>query len=209
MSTTIMQHVRRFLAAALVFAATGCASYTIFGTADKDDVITPGTIAVISGSPEEADIRLAELFTDQLKKDTRFTVVSQDVIFDRIPNYPVYSFVNSISDSKENNSPWMPPDTKGKIAGYQSILGTRYILVVWTENLQVTQSNYGTDFGINFFSRLIEYPGGRVVGYSSYRRSRGGCATAFYGTNTNIDKMLGTVSEDVVEGLMEKTRIKK
>lgn len=192
---------------ALALLAGGCSSYTIFNTSKEEQIIKPGTIVVIAGSPEETDIRLAELFTDYLQKKTRFNVVTQETVFEKMPGYPLYSITKKMTESnaKQNNSPWIPEDMKSNLTVYQQQLKTDYILLVWSDNLLIYSGQGGTSYGIDFMSRLVEVPGNNVIGYSSYRRNRGSCISTFFSTNINIDKMLGDISEEVVEELAKKT----
>lgn len=199
----------------LTISLGGCASYKAFNTLFEEQMIKPGSIVVIAGSPDETDIRLAELITEKLSKNPEFTVISQDEVFEKFPAYPAEYEVDGVSkNGKKVNIPPIPEDVKSDIAKYQQKFKTRYVLLVWSEDMKVFTDGWGfsSQFDINFESRLIEYPGNSVIGYSSFATHRGGgcssCFTNFYTKNTNIDKLLDKISQEVVQELLKKTRDK-
>jgi len=85
---------RRFagvlLAAVLTagLAACGGGVYKPFNPIDEKRPIKPASIAVISGSHQDGDVKLAGFVTKQLAERTTFRVLSQEEIGRRAPGYP-------------------------------------------------------------------------------------------------------------------------
>lgn len=196
----------------LTISLGGCASYKAFNTLFEEQMIKPGSIVVIAGSPNETDIRLAELITEKLSKNSKFTVVSQDEVFEKFPAYPAEYEVGGVSkNGKKVNILPIPEDVKSDIAKYHQKFKTRYILLVWSHNMIVytDQLGFSQQIDIDFESRFIEYPGNSVIGYSSFTTHRGGgfssCITSIFTKNNNIDKLLDKISQEVVQELLNKT----
>ena len=63
----------------------------MFALKDPSYSVKPTSVSVITGGSEEADLKLAEYLTKELKERTTFQVVSQDDVSKAIPSYPLPS----------------------------------------------------------------------------------------------------------------------
>lgn len=207
-----MKHVfNKFLILSIItILLNACSSYSIFRTSQEDYKIIPGTLVVVAGSSSESDVRLAELLSEQITKETKFKVMSQSAVFKKIPQYP-FDIVSDQYNEKNRNSTWMSKNMKNSLAKYQKILGTQYILLVWTDNLSITLTNNSlSSFGVNFMSRLVKYPSQSVIGYSAYRKYGPECyflfcLPMFAGVNEKIDYTFKYVAKQVTNQIVENT----
>lgn len=164
---------------ALLLAALGvlsgcCGIHKPFELFDEKTVIRSGSIAVISADNDEPTMRLADYLTQELKERSRFKVLSQAEVGRRVGRYPV-----TIKEAQPENTEkpvWFAKGEKAKVDAMHAQLKTDYIIVVWTGNLtRVTRSGQGgtsVSYHINVDGNVIEYPKGRVIGYSVFGGSK-------------------------------------
>jgi len=154
----------------------GCAStssWSHFKLSDDKQSPTPGSIAVISGSNSEFDVKTAELVTEEINAKTSFKAMSQDKITQIIPQYPAPLIDFKCSDTERSTTPFISDNTWAVLNEIQSRLKTRYIFLVWNENPGLISSQYGNRVRTTVFTRFIEYPQKNIVGYSFFSSHKG------------------------------------
>jgi hypothetical protein len=159
-----------FLAA--LGSLAGCMSHKSFEFFDEMTLIKNGTIAVISADGSDATMRLAEALTKELRERSTFKVWSQAKIDLRLAKYPV-----TIKEGKPENPDkpvWFGKREKAKVDAMQAQLKVRYLFVVWTG---FTRNGTSESYHVSVNGNVVEYPKGRVIGYSllsgSSRSSKG------------------------------------
>ena len=159
-----------FLAA--LGSLAGCGIHKPFEFFDETTLIKSGTIAVISADGSDATMRLAEALTKELRERSTFKVWSKAKIDLRLAKYPV-----TIKEGKPENPDkpvWFGKGEKAKVDAMQAQLKVRYLFVVWTE---FSQTGTSDSYHASINGNVVEYPKGRVIGYSllsgSSRSSKG------------------------------------
>ncbi len=148
----------------------GCATHKPFELFDGTTVVKSRTIAVINADGSETTARLAEALTNELRERSTLKVLSQAKINLRLGKYPV--IINEGQPENQEKPVWFGKGEKAKADAIQAQLKVYYLFVVWTGRARNgISSSYLTSFNGN----LLEYPKGRVIGYSflSGRKSEG------------------------------------
>lgn len=210
------QHVRKIctLSVALYasFLLSGCASWSHFKLSDEKRIPVPGTIAVISGSDSEFDVKTAEFITEELNEKTEFKAMSQKRIGQIIPQYPAQLVDFRCSGTDCFTKPYVSDNALAILSALQSRLKTNYILLVWNENTSLLTGQYGGGkVRTTVFSRLIEYPGKEIVGYSFFSESRTVWPYTFISklVEDAYRKLLKDNSEKIVKALSGSLRSQK
>jgi hypothetical protein len=149
-----------FLAA--LGSLAGCGTHKPFEFFDETTLIKSGTIAVISADGSDATRRLAAALTKELRERSTFKVWSQAKIDLRLAKYPV-----TIKEGKPENPDkpvWFGAGEKAKVDAMQAQLKVRYLFVVWTVFSRATDTS--NSYHVNINGNVVEYPKGRVIGYS-------------------------------------------
>lgn len=160
--------VRNLLGALLVAVASSACSTLPYDvdTNLTDSKFTPKgkSIAVISGLREPANVAVAELVGESLRKKSRFAVISQAQVARKVPGYPMRikgpyksAYMSILTD-------WDLGD-RAKIAEIQRTLGVDYVYVIWTPIVGEWNDSKVTD--IQAVAQLFEAPGAKVVAQSS------------------------------------------
>jgi hypothetical protein len=169
---TIGLRALRFAGALLIVVLTtglaGCGGsvYKPFNPMDGAQPIRPTTIAVISGSRKDGDVKLAEFVTAQLTERTTLRVLSQEEIGKRVPGYPLAIGLKKDDDIKEGDEKviWFPPSEKAKLDALQARLKADHLFVVWVPWMTlVTSSRGGATYFVYPAGNMLAYPGGKVV----------------------------------------------
>ena len=105
----------------------GCGGGTMFALKDANYQIKPTSISVVTGGSEEADLKLAEYLTKELKERTMLQVVEQTEVSKAIPSYPMA--IKSVEE-KEGAVAWVDPSEKAKLDKIQTKLKTNYVFVI-------------------------------------------------------------------------------
>ena len=172
MVTTRVSARRRFarvlLVAVLTAGLAGCGGgvYKPFNPVDEKRPIKPASIAVISGSHQDGDVKLAGFVTKQLAERTKFRVLSQEEIGKRAPGYPSTIGLRKREDIKDDDEKvvWFAPSEKAKLDALQARLKVDHLFVLWIPHMTVVTSNNSTTYYVYPAGNMLEYPGGRVVG---------------------------------------------
>src|SRR5262245_55745246 len=95
-------------------AACGGPVYKPFNPIDDKRSIKPASIAVVSGSHRDGDVKLAQFVTKQLADRTTFRVLSQEEIGKRAPGYPAAIRIKAEEEIKESDEKvvWFVPADK-------------------------------------------------------------------------------------------------
>jgi hypothetical protein len=186
-----------------------------FELVDKNIKIRPGSIAVLSGSGSEVDVKLAINLTQELKKRSTFRVLSQEEIARRVSGYPSELVRNSkVPKAEEDNYAWFSQGNKGRVDAAHAQLNTDYIFVIWAGNLSkwVTSGQGGTrvDYVVSVYGRFFEYPKGRIDAYSAFGRSRGqSCCLFGKSEGEDVDALLKDAAEEAADKFISVTGSEK
>ena len=208
---------RRFAPVLVIVLATGLAAcgggvYKPFNPIDEKRPIKPASIAVISGSHQDGDVKLAEFVTKQLAERTTFRVLSQEEIGKRVPGYPSTIGLKkreSINDDDEKVV-WFVQSEKAKLDALQARLKVDYLFVVWIPRMTVVSSNNGTTYYVYPAGNMLEYPGGRVV--ASTRMGMGSSTSIlalFRSKDYYILDAIQMSAEAIVDDIIKVTKSKK
>jgi len=198
--------------AAVSFLLGGCGGGTLFAMKDPGYSIKPTSVSVITGRSEEADLKLAEYLTKQLKERTTLEVVGQDVVSKAIPSYPI-----TIKTVQENDGKvaWVDPSEKPRIQSIQAKLKTNYVFVIWSKGLQRTTvcSNRGgctNTYSADVYGNILEYPGGKIVSHTAFNERNGdSILSIFRPKGYYVDKMLENAAEGIVDEFVKITNTGK
>src|SRR5512143_4098280 len=148
-----------FLAA--LGSLTGCGVRKPFEFFDETTSIKSSTIAVISADGSDATMRLAAALTKELRERSTFKVWSQAKINLSLAKYPV-----TIKEGKPENPDkpvWFGKGEKAKVDAMQAQLKAYYLFVVWTGR---ARNGISASYITSVNGNVVEYPKGRVIGYS-------------------------------------------
>jgi hypothetical protein len=112
----------------------------------------------------------------------------------RVGKYPVT--IKEALPENENKPVWFAKGEKSKVDAMQAQIKADYLFVVWTGNLRriTTTSSQGggsVSYSVNVDGNVVEYPKGRVVGYSIFAGSKGqSCCLFRKSEGEDINEML-------------------
>lgn len=186
----------------------GCGGGTLFALKDSGYSIKPTSVSVITGGSEEADLKLAEYLTKELKERTTLEVVEQDVVSKAISSYPI-----TIKTVEEDNGKvaWIDPSEKPRIEKIQAKLKTKYVFVIWSKGLQKTTvcSNRGgctNTYSTDVYGNMLEYPGGKIISHTAFNeRNSDSILALFRSKGYYVDKMLQNSAEAIAEEFVKVT----
>ena len=145
-----------------------------FNPLDEAQPIRPTSVAVISGSRRDGDVKLAEFLTAQLTERSNLRVMSQEEIGKRAPGYPAAIAIKKDDDIKDGDEKvvWFPPSEKAKLDALQARLKVDHLFVLWVPYMTLYSSSRGGDtYFVYPAGNMLAYPGGKVV--ASTRMSAG------------------------------------
>lgn len=178
----------------------------VFDMVRKGDTITPGTIAVIAGKCEDQDYQLAKKLTEQINKIQAYRVMSQDQLSEELPNYPYQNIIGEWGNHPKNggNPAWFSSENKELVRRAQIRIKSKYVFVVWTERMAVSNS-----YSIVAYGRLLAYPENRVIGYTEARFKKGGGCMVLTPHNQMFDYLIAETAGLIAKRLEEHSAIKK
>jgi hypothetical protein len=199
-----------------LLTATGCSSAEPFTLTEKRTEIRPGTIAVICGSSDEKDIKLAEETTRFLKEKTGFRVMSQKEIEEKLPMYPSYLLEEQSieTDSWTISQNYLTEKNMAAISRIQQQLGVQYIFLIWAKGVDTSSCSGcccmrffgfigGDYYRITIPVRIISFPEKEVIAYSNVYYSD--YYSIFRFENSAVEKLLTSASESIVENFQKIT----
>ncbi len=204
----------RIAVAALCMALlSACGVHKPFELMNGEYQLKSGSVAVVTGSDDEATAMLASSLTQVLKEKGTLRVVSQEEVARRVPKYP--SSVKRAKDLKDVDHPvWYASSEKGKIESMQAQLKTDYLFVVWGGDLYrtVTQSSRGgtsVSYSVGIVANLIE-PRNKVVGYSNFGHSKSqSCCLFGKSEGDDINAMLKEAAEEMADKFLKTAKAQK
>ncbi len=155
--------LRVAIAAMLALAASGC--FNAFNVLDGNFKPKGRSIAVLAGVPEEANLAVAALVTEELRKQSRYRVMSQAQIAEAVKPYPQLIKGPYRSAYFEVDVDWSLTD-KQKLAAMQRSLGVDYLYVMWAPTAVSWGSNKGAN--LHLVAQLFEFPGAKEVGQGAF-----------------------------------------
>jgi hypothetical protein len=190
----------------------GCGGGTMFALKDATDTIKPTSVSVITGGAEEADLKLAEYLTKELKERTSLHVMEQSDVSKAIPSYPI-----AVKTVEQDNgkSAWVDPSEKVKLEKIQTKLKTNYVFVIWSKGLtkSTSCSNQGgctNTYSTNVYGNMLEYPAGKIVSHTAFNKSNSDSVLAlFRSKGYYIDELLKDSAEDIVDEFIKVTNTGK
>ncbi len=191
---------------------TGCGGGTMFALKDATYTIKPTSVTVITGGAEEADLKLAEYLTNELKERTTLQVVEQSEVSKVIPSYPI-----AIKAVEEQNGAvaWVAPSEKAKLERIHAKLKTDYVFVIWSTGLTKTTSCSGqggctNTYSTNVYGNMLEYPAGKIVSHTAFnKRNSDSVLALFRPKGYYVDELLKDSAEDIVDEFIKVTNTGK
>jgi len=152
------------LAALLALAASGC--FNAFNVLDSNFKPKGRSIAVLAGVPEEANVAVAALVADELRKQSRYQVVAHAQVAQSVKPYPQVIKGPYRSAYFAIDLDWGLTD-KQKLTALQRSLGVDYLYVIWAP----TAVSYGGSGSANLqlVGQLFEFPGAKEVGHGAFQ----------------------------------------
>jgi hypothetical protein len=190
-----------------------CGIHKPFEPMDDKVQIRPGTIAVISADGSEATMRLADCLTRELKERSTFKVLSQEEVARRVGRYPVV--IKEATPENTDKPVWFAKGEKAKVDAMQAQIKADYLFVVWTWGLsRVTTTSSGggssVNYRVNVDGNVIEYPKGRVIGYSVFGGSKSqSCCLFGKSEGEDINVMLRDAAEEMAGKFISAAKAEK
>ena len=190
----------------------GCGGGTMFALKDATYTIKPTSVSVITGGAEEADLKLAEYLTKELKERTSLNVMEQSDVSKAIPSYPI--IVKTV-EQDQGKSAWVDPSEKVRLEKIQTKLKTNYVFVIWSKGLTKSTrcSNNGgctNTYSTNVYGNMLEYPAGKIVSHTAFNKSNSDSVLAlFRSKGYYIDELLKDSAEDIVDEFIKVTNTGK
>ena len=189
----------------------GCASSdSTFKKAEGVSSVKPGSVAVISGSSSEVDIRLSEEVTRLLFEKSKFKVLNQDEITKSIPEYPMYFMESQPTDVEKGtiNQSYLTEKNQSTINKMQEKLKVQYVILVWTTGITALVSASGSNvindvYWIYVPVRVVSYPDKKVVAFTNAKIR--GSYIRFRSLNNATHKLLTEAAEEIVDSFLEMT----
>jgi hypothetical protein len=155
--------LRFALVAVLTLALGGC--FTPFQMVDGNFTPKGRSIAVIAALPEEGNAAIAALVADELRKQSRYQVMSRAQIAQALKPYPQMIKGPYRSAYFEIDVDWRLTD-KQKLAAIQRSLGVDYLYVMWTPTAVEAGKNASN---LHLIGQLFEFPGAKEVGHGAFQ----------------------------------------
>jgi hypothetical protein len=198
--------------AAFALLLGGCGGGTVFALKDPAYSVKPTSVSVITGGSEEADLKLAEYLTKELKERTAFQVVSQDEVSKAVASYPIT--IKTVEE-KDGEVAWVDPSEQPKIEKISAKLKTNYVFVIWSKRMTKVSScsNQGgctNTYSADVYGNMLEYPSGKIVSHTAFnRRNSDSVLALFRSKGYYVDELLKLSAEDIVDEFIKVTNTGK
>ena len=160
----LLPTLRLACVAALALALCGC--FTAFEMVDGSFTPKGRSIAVLAGLPEDRNAAVAALVADELRKQSRYQVMSQAQIAQALKPYPQLIKGPYRSAYFEIDVDWGITD-KQKLAAIQRVLGVDYLYVMWAPTA-VSGGSAGAA-NLHLVGQLFGFPGGKEIGHGAFQ----------------------------------------
>lgn len=190
----------------------GCGGGTLFALKDPNYPVKPTSVSVITGGSEEADLKLAEYLTKELKERTTLQVVSQEDVSKAIPSYPIA--IKTVEE-KDGEIVWVDPSEKNRIEKINAKLKTNYVFVIWSKHMlkSTSCSNQGgcsTTYSADVYGNMLEYPSGKIVSHTAFNKRNGeSILKLFRPKGYYVDELLKNSAEGIVDEFIKVTNTGK
>jgi len=162
-----MYRYRLYIALIVLFLVSLSSCMKTFTLKEKDMKLEGGSIAVISGLNNEANLSMAILVTEELHKNSRFKVLSQKDIAGALPYYPVRIQGPWTRAYVKIDEDYTRTDVE-KIKKMQKRLGVKYVYVLWMP-ASISWGGSGSDVDeLHAISQLFMFPGGKEIGNGEF-----------------------------------------
>ncbi len=204
----ISRRHRAFSIAAVSLLLGGCGGGTFFALKDPGYPVKPTSVSVITGGSEEADLKLAEYLTKELKERTTLQVVGQDEVSKAIPSYPIS--IKTVEE-KDGEVAWVDPSEQPRIQKIQAKLKTNYVFVIWSKRMMKSTacSNQGgctNTYSADVYGNMVEYPGGKIVSHTAFnKRNSDSVLSLFRPKGYYVDELLKNSAEGIVDEFIKVT----
>jgi hypothetical protein len=200
----------------LILGIIGCGGRNVRSADSQKAKLKTGSIAVICGTVDQKDLRLADEISRQLKKETSFKVISQEEISQKIPQYPMH-FIES---QPSNTDRWsistsqLSEENIQRLNKVQKILKADYIFLVWDSELTTTYGDETCCFDWTGFLggnkcqlyvpvRVVQYPAKEVAAFKNYTRTD--TYSVFKPLNSAIDSLIVDTASIVTKWFVQNT----
>ena len=198
--------------AAFALLLGGCGGGTVFALKDPAYSVKPTSVSVITGGSEEADLKLAEYLTKELKERTAFQVVSQDEVSKAVASYPIA--IKTVEE-KDGEVAWVDPSEKPKIEKISAKLKTNYVFVIWSKRMMKLSScsNQGgctNTYSADVYGNMLEYPSGTIISHTAFiKRNSDSVLALFRSKGYYVDELLKNSAEEIVDEFIKVTNTGK
>lgn len=198
---------------AVLAALGGCGKNVPFEFMQEGYAAKPGSLSVVSGGTDDADIRFADFLTKSLQQRSTMKVLSQADVDRRVGKYPVN--IKTVRPADPDRPVWLQGNEKAKLDAMQNALKTDYVLVVWVSNLSryVTTSSRGgssVSYGASIIGNLVHYGPGKPVGYTDFGASKSQTCCLFgVSEGEDIDSLLRFSADEIAKKVADLTRTAK
>jgi hypothetical protein len=201
----------KFLFVTLLLTLAACGPINKpFNPIDSTKTYKPSSIAVISGSDHDGDMKLVEFITQGLTERSTFRVLSQDEIAKRLPNYPLTISIRNDIKNNDEKAVWFHPSEKGKLNAIQARLKVDYLFLVWNSQTTLVTTNRSTTYYVYPIGNLIEYPGAQVLASTrTFDSSFISPLALFRPADYYIVDALKSSAENIVDEFLDVTNSKK
>ncbi len=193
----------------VIFLLAGCGARR-FELTDRKYLVKPDTLVVFSGTKNKLDTLLAESITQELRRRSTFSVMSQKDVAKGLPGYPYLFIQPAESDSPTENRP-----SKFLVDMAQGKLKTTYVFIVWIDALdKLTKTIYNIVpvkmiYTAHVAGTVFEYPKGTIIGTAQFdvedsRHFSDGSDEAQV-----IEKMMETAGKQMVDSFLEVTHTQR
>ena len=155
--------LRAVLAVVLALAVSGC--FNAFNVLDSNFKSKGRSMAVLAGVPEEANVAVAALVADELRKQSRYQIVTPAQIAQAVKPYPQLIKGPYRSAYFAIDVDWSLTD-KQKLTALQRALGVDYLYVIWAPT---AVSSGGSGAALQLVGQLFEFPGAKEVGHGAFQ----------------------------------------
>jgi hypothetical protein len=168
-----------------------------------DQKLQKGKLAVISGDSSEFSKRIAYHLTDELEKSGLFLLVKQEEIETLMPKYPEKIVDFRLRGTKNIDKPFITATTQSALLEINKKLRTKYLYLIWVEDVYVESSRYGERLCVLAFGRLLAYPENKVIAFTNDWPCQGSLSSN--SSEKAIDGFMKKIAKDIAKTISKST----